>query len=62
MEKPKIFVIGLDSATWDPIRPWIAQDKQLSKAGCKVGTINVPFTYPPEQVQGFPNFGYGYAF
>src|SRR6266436_1027022 len=27
MEKQKIFVIGLDSATWDLLRPWIAQGK-----------------------------------
>jgi predicted AlkP superfamily phosphohydrolase/phosphomutase len=25
----------------------------LSSAGLSVGTVNVPFTYPPEQVQGF---------
>ena len=25
----------------------------LSNAGYRVGTINVPFTYPPEQLQGF---------
>ena len=123
MEKQKIFVIGWDSATWDLIRPWIAQGKLsnvaklvsqgvsgplesaippltppawtsfmtgknpgkhgifhflepqpdsyamrysnagsrrattvwqlLSTAGYRVGTINVPFTYPPEQLQGF---------
>jgi predicted AlkP superfamily phosphohydrolase/phosphomutase len=123
MEKQKIFVIGWDSATWDLIRPWIAEGKLpnlaklvaegvsgplesvippltppawtsfmtgknpgkhgifhflepqpgsyamrysnagsrrtttawrlLSTAGYRVGTINVPFTYPPEQFQGF---------
>ena len=123
MEKHKVFVIGWDSATWDLIRPWIAQGKLvnlaklidqgasgslesvippltppawtsfmtgknpgkhgifhffepkaggyamrytnagsrrsrtiwqlLSAAGHTVGTVNVPFTYPPEQVQGF---------
>src|ERR1700745_805664 len=25
----------------------------LSSAGRNVGTVNVPFTYPPEQIQGF---------
>jgi predicted AlkP superfamily phosphohydrolase/phosphomutase len=123
MEKNKIFVIGWDSATWDLIRPWVAQDKLpnlaklisegisgplqsvfppitppawtsfmtgknpgkhgifqfiepqpgsytmrwtnagsrrattiwrlLSDAGWRVGTVNVPFTYPPEKVEGF---------
>jgi predicted AlkP superfamily phosphohydrolase/phosphomutase len=123
MEKQKIFVIGWDSATWDLIRPWMAENKLpnlsslinqgasgilesaippltppawtsfmtgknpgkhgifhfiepqpgtyamryanagsrkattvwqlLSAAGYSVGTINVPFTYPPEQIQGF---------
>jgi predicted AlkP superfamily phosphohydrolase/phosphomutase len=123
MEKQKIFVIGWDSATWDLIRPWVAQGKLpnlaklvgqgasgplesaippltppawtsfmtgknpgkhgifhflepqagsyamrysnagsrrattiwrlLSNAGYSVGTINVPFTYPPEQLRGF---------
>jgi len=123
MEKPRIFIFGLDSATWDLILPWIAQSRLpnlaqlieqgvsgtlasaippltppawtsfmtgknpgkhgifhflepqpgsyamrysnagsrrsqtiwhlLSKAGSSVGAINVPFTYPPEQVNGF---------
>jgi predicted AlkP superfamily phosphohydrolase/phosphomutase len=123
MEKHKIFVVGLDSATWDLLRPWIAEGKLpnlaklvdqgtsgslesaippltppawtsfmtgknpgkhgifhflepqpgsyamryanagsrrsatiwqlLSSAGRSVGTVNVPFTYPPEQIQGF---------
>jgi predicted AlkP superfamily phosphohydrolase/phosphomutase len=123
MQKPKIFVLGLDSATWDLIRPWIAQGKLsnlaklvdqgasgplesvippltppawtsfmtgrnpgkhgifhfleaqpgsyemkytnagsrraatiwrlLSAGGGSVGTINVPFTYPPEKIEGF---------
>jgi predicted AlkP superfamily phosphohydrolase/phosphomutase len=123
MKKPKIFIIGLDSATWDLMRPWMAQGhlpnlsglisngvsgslesaippltppawtsfmtgknpgkhgifhflepqpgtyamrysnagsrrtqtiwRLLSQAGTSVGTVNVPFTYPPEQVDGF---------
>jgi predicted AlkP superfamily phosphohydrolase/phosphomutase len=123
MQKPRIFIFGLDSATWDLLSPWISQNKLpnlaklieqgasghlsssippltppawtsfmtgknpgkhgifhflesqpgsyamkysnagsrraptvwklLSTAGCSVGTINVPFTYPPEEVNGF---------
>jgi predicted AlkP superfamily phosphohydrolase/phosphomutase len=123
MEKPRIFVLGLDSATWDLIRPWIAQGKLpnlgklveqgscgslesaippltppawtsfmtgknpgkhgifhfiepqpgtyamrytsagsrksrtiwkiLSESGFTVGTVNVPFTFPPEELAGF---------
>ncbi len=25
MKKPRVFIIGLDSATWDLINPWIQQ-------------------------------------
>jgi predicted AlkP superfamily phosphohydrolase/phosphomutase len=123
MQKPKIFVLGLDSATWDLMRPWIDEGhlpnlaklvaqgvsgkldsaippltppawtsfmtgknpgkhgifhflepqpgsyamryanagsrrsqtiwQLLSKGGCSIGSINVPFTYPPEEVNGF---------
>lgn len=123
MVKQKIFVLGLDSATWDLLWPWIEQGKLpnlaklveqgtssplesaippltppawtsfmtgknpgkhgifhflepqpgsyamryanagsrrsttiwqlLSSGGRSVGTVNVPFTYPPEQIQGF---------
>jgi len=120
---PKIFIIGLDSATWTLVRPWIAQGllpnlaklvaegasgplesaippltppawtsfmtgknpgkhgifnflesqpgsyamrysnagsrrsssiwRLLSDAGLTVGSINVPFTFPPEKIDGF---------
>jgi predicted AlkP superfamily phosphohydrolase/phosphomutase len=123
MEKPRIFILGLDSATWDLLRPWAAEGKLpnlkklvengtagslesaippltppawtsfmtgknpgkhgifhfieqqpgtyamrysnagsrrsrtvwkiLSESGLSVGTINVPFTFPPEQLAGF---------
>ncbi|MBV8098683.1 MAG: alkaline phosphatase family protein [Verrucomicrobia bacterium] len=123
MVKPKIYILGLDSATWDLIRPWVAEGKLpnlaklitqgtsgplesvippitppawtsfmtgknpgkhgifhffepepggysmratsagsrrattiwelLSAAGKTAGTINVPFTYPPEKLTGF---------
>jgi predicted AlkP superfamily phosphohydrolase/phosphomutase len=123
MQKPRIFILGLDSATWDLIRPWAAEGKLpnlnklvengtsgslqsaippltppawtsfmtgknpgkhgifhfiepqpgtyamrysnagsrrartiwkiLSENGLSVGTVNVPFTFPPEQLAGF---------
>jgi predicted AlkP superfamily phosphohydrolase/phosphomutase len=123
MENPKIVVIGLDSATWDLMGPWIAEGRLpnlskltsngvsgglesaippltppawtsfmtgknpgkhgifyflepqpgtyamryanagsrrsrtvfglLSEAGLKVGSVNIPFTYPPEPLSGF---------
>ncbi len=123
MKKPKVLIVGLDSATFDLIDPWIAQGKLpnlaglmtngaraklasvmppitppawtsfmtgknpgkhgifhfmettagtyslrylnaasrraktvwriLCDAGFTVGTMNIPFTYPPEQLNGF---------
>jgi len=123
MGHPKLVIIGLDSATWDLMEPWMAEGQLpnlaklvtegvhgrlesaippltppawtsfmtgknpgkhgifyflepqpgsyamryanaasrrsrtffglLSDAGCKVGTVNIPFTYPPEPLNGF---------
>jgi predicted AlkP superfamily phosphohydrolase/phosphomutase len=123
VEPPKIIIIGLDSATWDLIKPWMAEGRLpnltkltsngvsgelesavppltppawtsfmtgknpgkhgifyffepqpgsyamrhtnagsrrsktffslLSDAGVTVGSVNVPFTYPPEALNGF---------
>jgi predicted AlkP superfamily phosphohydrolase/phosphomutase len=123
MGHPQLVIIGLDSATWDLMEPWIAQGQLpnlaklvsdgvrgqlesaippltppawtsfmtgknpgkhgifyflepqpgtyamryanaasrrsrtffglLSDAGIKVGTVNIPFTYPPEPLNGF---------
>ncbi len=123
LSSPKIFIVGLDSATWTLIRPWIAEGllpvlaklveegasgplesafppltppswtsfmtgknpakhgifnflesqpgsyamrysnagsrrsasiwRLLSDAGFTVGSINVPFTFPPEKINGF---------
>ncbi len=123
MKTPKVLIVGLDAATFDLIRPWIAEGKLpnlaalmnngawgrlasilppitppawtsfmtgknpgkhgifhfleaqpgtyalrylnggsrraktiwriLSDAGYSVGTMNIPFTYPPEQLNGF---------
>src|SRR6266571_4332402 len=55
---PKVVVIGLDAATWTVIRPWMAEGQmpnlaKLMKAGYSVGTMNIPFTYPPEPLNGF---------
>jgi predicted AlkP superfamily phosphohydrolase/phosphomutase len=128
MENPKIVIIGLDSATWDLMGPWIEEGRLpnlanlvgtgvraelesaippltppawtsfmtgknpgkhgifyflepqpgsyamryanggsrrsrtffglLSDAGCTVGSVNVPFTYPPEQLNGFQISGF----
>ena len=131
MKTPKALIVGLDSATFDLARPWIAGGKLpslaalmengawgrlasvvppitppawtsfmtgknpgkhgifhfleaspgtygfrylnagsrraktiwriLSDAGYTVGTINIPFTYPPEQLSGFQISGIGHA-
>ena len=123
MKTPKVLIVGLDAATFDLIRPWIAEGKlpnlaalmnngawgrlasilppitppawtsfmtgknpgkhgifhfleaqpgsyalrylnggsrraktiwrMLSDAGYSVGTMNIPFTYPPEELNGF---------
>ncbi len=123
MMAPKIFIVGLDAATWDLINPWIKEGllpnlaklvesgvsgqlqsaippltppawtsfmtgqnpgkhgifhflesrpgtyamrysnagsrrartlwRMLSDAGHTVGAMNIPFTYPPEQIKGF---------
>ena len=35
--------------------------KLLNDAGFSVGTMNIPFTYPPETSGRLPDFGLGYA-
>ena len=36
--------------------------KLLNDAGYSVGTMNIPFTYPPETSEWIPDFRNGYAF